>query len=742
MIGSAIVWGAGILGRRCREKLVAAGVDVPFFIDRNPPADGLCRGIPVLAPGEAAARQFGKAEVVFLAFTTNSQGPIEYLKAAGWNCPVIFFVDGLSAEKMFQTGERFHPHLALAWDGGDDDRRLLEALAAHLARLLTNAGLYGSAEFCRYALRVAPALRDVFRVVVEEPDSADRLAGVDLVFLGSTRWRTLLRLRRNVARLDRARRVFDPSILTDAAPDLIPARARRPAIPSVYPHLNPELEIESGLDFLLLDLPPRFLALLPNGLGYVHNILVHAGVRFQTVDADLVFYHRYHGDRILDFAGEPPTVDGYRMSLDPWAVDVAEREWALAECTECFREDIEELKAKIVAARPRIVGFSLHGTNLPITKEILSAVREHLPETLVLVGGYDCLYREIGVNVFPDFDYMLVSEVEPTLEPLVKALLAGERPRDLPGILSKWDTPGRAWQPAEMPKDLDSLDFPRYQWAHISSYRHHNGYQLTPILLSRGCRWSLCAFCAERFRWRARSHANTVDEIEWLYGEGCRLFHFNDSDLSGDPDRLADVCDEVRRRGLDDISMVGQLRVHKKHDRAYFDRLKAGGFTHLRFGVDAWSRRTLRLQNKGYTIEMAERALTACSSAGIRTTVNLIVGVPGETEGDVDEAIENIVRMRGSIASVENINTLMLFRGGFYWDNPEKYEIRFRVDREELYRTYPHSIPSQHWYSESPYIDQEIRKARLDRVMTALREHDIDVGPYARATTDMIMGAA
>lgn len=737
---SAAIWGAGILGRRCLEKLSEAGVDVPFFIDRNPPPDGLCRGVRVITSEQAVAGELNTVEAVFLAFTTKRDTPVQILADASYGGHVIDYVDGLPADEMIQTGNRFYPHLCLARDGGDADQKIIDALAHHLGTL-SNVGFYGDTDVHDYLLRMAPALRAIFNVIAVDANQVSLLADADVIFLGSTRWRRLAGMRKDVARLDRDQSVIDLSILEKIAPSLIPAGALRPVVASVYPYLNPNLEIESDLDFLLLDCPPRFLALLPNGLGYVHNILDRAGVRFQTVDADLLFYHRFHGDRILDFAGDPPTQGNHRMSKDPWAVDVAEREWALPECTEYFRAEIEELKSKIIAARPRIVGFSLHGTNVPITLEIHEAIRKHLPETLVLVGGYSCLYKEVGIDMFPDYDYMLTGEVEPTMEPLLKALVAGERPKDLPGVLSKFDSPDRVWVPAPLAKDLDSLDFPRYQWANINSYRNFNGYQLTPIVLTRGCRWSLCTFCAERFRWRVRSFLNTVDEIEWLYNQGCRLFHFNDSDLSGDPERLAEVCDEVRRRGLD-ISMMGQLRIHKKHDRAYFDRLKAGGVGALRFGVDAWNNHTIRLQNKGYTIDMVERALTACADAGIQVTVNLIVGVPGETEEDVDESIGNLVRLRGPIRTVENINTLMLFRGSFYWENPEKYNIRFREDRETLYQTHSHSIPSHLWYSENPYIDQDVRKARLDRVMKALKAHDVDIGEYARCTTDMVMASA
>ncbi|MBU1720772.1 MAG: hypothetical protein KKA07_17030, partial [Bacteroidetes bacterium] len=41
----------------------------------------------------------------------------------------------------------------------------------------------------------------------------------------------------------------------------------------IYPLNIPSIDVQAGLDFLLLELPPRYMPFMPNGLGYVHNIL-------------------------------------------------------------------------------------------------------------------------------------------------------------------------------------------------------------------------------------------------------------------------------------------------------------------------------------------------------------------------------------------------------------------------------------------------------------------------------------
>ena len=282
-----------------------------------------------------------------------------------------------------------------------------------------------------------------------------------------------------------------------------------------------------------------------------------------------------------------------------------------------------------------------------------------------------------------------------------------------------------------MPKELDALDMPRYDWYGIDVYRNHNHYQLTPIIASRGCRWSKCKFCAERFFWRIRSPKNVVDEFEYLSGKGCDLFMFNESDLNGMPEALLEICDEIIRRRLT-IKLTGQLRIHKNSDRAFFDRLKEAGFVSLRFGVDAWAENTLRLQLKGYTLDMITQNLRDCLASGIYTEVNIVLGVPGETDDDITQSIEFIAANKPYIGRVANINPLMLMSGSVYWESPEEHGIKFRGDKQEILTKHQHMVPDNMWLSENPYIDEKVRRQRFERVVMELHKRGFDVGPFAR----------
>ena len=61
-------------------------------------------------------------------------------------------------------------------------------------------------------------------------------------------------------------------------------------IQSTYLISIPSIKVDPSLDFLLLELPPRYIPMMPNGIGYVYNILKKTGIRFQTIDLNVITY--------------------------------------------------------------------------------------------------------------------------------------------------------------------------------------------------------------------------------------------------------------------------------------------------------------------------------------------------------------------------------------------------------------------------------------------------------------------
>ena len=397
-------------------------------------------------------------------------------------------------------------------------------------------------------------------------------------------------------------RGIDCTTLKDIAlenPEVVPDECFIPIDKNIYPIFTPEIKFEKNIDMLLLDCPSRNLSMMPNGLGYVHEALKKININHQTFDLDIITYHKYHMHRIYDHGGEVTLPSGRILPRDPWQAEHYDI-WNDKEVIQFFMPIIYDVAKEIIKTKPKILGLSIQSCSHAFNEELAKIVKKQMPSIIIVVGGFSCYNPTIGLSAFPLADYMCIGEADLTIGPLIKRLINDKKVKDMPGIISKNDSPARLFVPAPMENDLDSLNNPRYEWFPLSIYRNWDGYQLTPVIASRGCRWSRCTFCAERFYWRIRDPKKFVDELEYLVSQDCYLFMFNESDLNGNPDTVLEICDEIINRGLK-IKLTAQLRIHKKSDKSFFMKLKKAGFVVLRFGVDAFSKNTLRLQKKGYS---------------------------------------------------------------------------------------------------------------------------------------------
>ena len=89
---------------------------------------------------------------------------------------------------------------------------------------------------------------------------------------------------------------------------------------NIYPIKIPEIKTKDNIDVLLIDCPSRNLSLMPNGLGYVYNVLKQNNFNFDILDLDIISYHRFHMRRIYDEGG---IIESGKLKFpeDPWRAE-------------------------------------------------------------------------------------------------------------------------------------------------------------------------------------------------------------------------------------------------------------------------------------------------------------------------------------------------------------------------------------------------------------------------------------
>jgi histone acetyltransferase (RNA polymerase elongator complex component) len=73
--------------------------------------------------------------------------------------------------------------------------------------------------------------------------------------------------------------------------------------------------------------------------------------------------------------------------------------------------------------------------------------------------------------------------------------------------------------------------------------------------------------------------------------------------------------------------------------------LKEKGVTTVELGVPAFNDRTLKMLGRGHTIADIERAVSRLREEGFTVALQVMVGLPGETMGDVRDTAQSIIRL-------------------------------------------------------------------------------------------------
>jgi len=202
--------------------------------------------------------------------------------------------------------------------------------------------------------------------------------------------------------------------------------------------------------------------------------------------------------------------------------------------------------------------------------------------------------------------------------------------------------------------DMESLPVPDYRIFPLDDYFAPRENIFVPFRLSRGCQWRRCAFCLNRLdlvgKYSRPPSDLVYDHLITVYEQtGCSGMVFSEEAAS--PKTL----EIISKRLVEDRIPLGwqaQMRVSKDLtlDRCLLYR-KAGCLG-LFFGVESYNDRLLTLIRKGTSTRLIDRTLDNLSWAGLPAVVNMIAGLPTETEEEALVGFEKIrvMKRQGLIA--------------------------------------------------------------------------------------------
>jgi len=305
------------------------------------------------------------------------------------------------------------------------------------------------------------------------------------------------------------------------------------------------------------------------------------------------------------------------------------------------------LRDELASFRPGLVGLSALTPAIPETAQIARMAKDVCGDVITVVGGaHPSALPERTLADCPAVDVVVVGEGERT----VVELAAGGIGPEVAGIAYRENGAVRRTPPRPPEQDLDSLPPIDYGLFDMDYYTAPHRWLLryiptaaTNIRTSRGCPHR-CRFCAGHVvsgtgvRFRSPQHvAERVQTVVDRFGlQGIR---FEDDTLGADPERLIELCDELRRRGLHErVRWEGCLRVDQA-EPGLLAAMKSGGCLQVEYGFESGSDEELRRLGKNATVEQNRRAVRLTREAGMRIYANIMIGMPGETPHDVRETL-------------------------------------------------------------------------------------------------------
>ena len=290
------------------------------------------------------------------------------------------------------------------------------------------------------------------------------------------------------------------------------------------------------------------------------------------------------------------------------------------------------------AWRPDYVGFTLATVDWLSSLSWMNAFHSQVGVPIVVGGIHmECYPRETMTH--PCITLGLVGHADQGLEQLLAAHQAGEDLSAIPGACFR-EADGEIVIVPEhkRPRTDETMPFPaRELWptdkhfSIVSTERH-----FTAAMSNFGCPYR-CEFCILRGdAVRQRSAASVVAEMDVAYHEfGIREMDFFDPVFTMKRDRVFQICDMIKRRGLD--RMVWSIRARVDAiDEPMMDALWAAGCRRIFYGIESGSNEILqRVDKRQMSTEHIAKTIMATKRRGFEVLAFVMIGNPFESRTTV-----------------------------------------------------------------------------------------------------------
>ncbi len=302
----------------------------------------------------------------------------------------------------------------------------------------------------------------------------------------------------------------------------------------------------------------------------------------------------------------------------------------------------EELIKIIGICTPILLGFTCFTVQMNTVGKLSKLIKSQYPKIKICVGGpHVSAIPEETLNDFNEIDYLILGEGELSFVNLIQNIDNNSALTSIKGIGTRFNKIF-SWDPIQ---ELDAIPFPSWDQFELKkyggTYPHRTSLEL-PMVTSRGCPFK-CTFCCRSMgdRVRRRSVESVIAEIENnIETHRCESIAFLDETFINDNKWFCGFYNAMKLRGFNKkISWSCSTRVSNiSEDLIYM--MKDAGCYYIFFGLESANDETLRKIKKGITVNQMRNAIKLTKQYKIIPVGAFIIGLPGDTEKHVLQAIE------------------------------------------------------------------------------------------------------
>jgi radical SAM superfamily enzyme YgiQ (UPF0313 family) len=374
--------------------------------------------------------------------------------------------------------------------------------------------------------------------------------------------------------------------------------------------------------------------------------------------------------------------------------------------------------SQINKLNPKIVGCSCKNSSFILSQLFLEDLRNNFPRFKHILGGPEVAYFMNNADELLSKNYIDAVNLDEGEISLVDYYHTVKKNLAEPvrGLVYKKDNRIVKGGPTQPIRNLDELPFPDFTDFNLKRYLMPT---TLPTYTSRGC-VNKCIYCSSwafMKPFRFRSGKRIFEEIKHQKQRHPEIDYFLTNDNLANPNikELEKFCDLLIEAKLG-IKWDIEDAIFRKEMRApLYKKLKKAGCVLVNYGLENPSKRLLVKTGKhtARDVDIAS-VIKDGKRAGVGISLNIMFGLPGETEEDFVNLLEFIRMNRHLIRGlIPSLTFCEFYPGSLGYDNPQKHGLDL-------------SKGSLYWETVDGTNTYLIRMRRFEEFCKAAKKHKLN----------------